>query len=110
LYGPPLQTSHLQHHQTSVSTSALANNPSFQLNMKRGCWRGRTLKRMFDGVAGARSVVEGRTSHQAEDGGPGLQQLCKSFMQSFVDLVNEMRELRSMQLLPADVIILRLHE
>jgi hypothetical protein len=27
-------------------------------------------------------------------------------MQSFVDLVNEMRELRSMQLLPADVIIL----
>ncbi|KAJ5963571.1 Leucine rich repeat 4 [Penicillium vulpinum] len=33
-------------------------------------------------------------------------QLCKSFMQSFVDLVNEMRELRSMQLLPADVIIL----
>ncbi|KAJ5214370.1 hypothetical protein N7449_001539 [Penicillium cf. viridicatum] len=33
LYGPPLQTPHLQHHQTSVSTSALANNPSFQFNM-----------------------------------------------------------------------------
>jgi hypothetical protein len=33
-------------------------------------------------------------------------QLCKSFMQSFVDLVNEMREVRSMQLLPSDVIIL----
>ncbi|KGO68510.1 Leucine rich repeat 4 [Penicillium italicum] len=33
LYGPPLQTQHLQHHQTSVSTSALTNNPSFQFNM-----------------------------------------------------------------------------
>lgn len=33
LYGPPLQTPHLQHHQTSVSTSALVNNPSFQFNM-----------------------------------------------------------------------------
>ncbi|KAJ6123853.1 Leucine rich repeat 4 [Penicillium samsonianum] len=33
LYGPPLQTPHLQHHQTSVSTSALTNNPSFQFNM-----------------------------------------------------------------------------
>jgi hypothetical protein len=33
-------------------------------------------------------------------------QLCKSFMQSFVDLVNEMREVRSMQLLPSDLIIL----
>ncbi|CDM27863.1 RAM signalling pathway, SOG2 [Penicillium roqueforti FM164] len=32
LYGPLLQASHLQHHQTSVSTSALTNNPSFQLN------------------------------------------------------------------------------
>ncbi|OQE36312.1 hypothetical protein PENCOP_c012G06718 [Penicillium coprophilum] len=32
-YGPPLQASHLQHHQTSVSTSALTNNPSYQLNM-----------------------------------------------------------------------------
>lgn len=33
-------------------------------------------------------------------------QLCKSFMQSFVDLVNEMREVRNMQLLPSDVVIL----
>lgn len=33
-------------------------------------------------------------------------QLCKSFMQSFVELVTEMREVRSMQLLPQDVIII----
>jgi len=33
-------------------------------------------------------------------------QLCKGFMQSFVDLVNEMREVRSMQLLPQDIIII----
>lgn len=33
-------------------------------------------------------------------------QLCKMFMQSFVDLVNDMREVRSMQLLPPDIIII----
>lgn len=33
-------------------------------------------------------------------------QLCKSFMQSFVDLVNDMREVRSMQLLPSEIITL----
>lgn len=33
-------------------------------------------------------------------------QLCKSFMQSFVELVTDMREVRSMQLLPQDVIII----
>ncbi|EPS28703.1 hypothetical protein PDE_03649 [Penicillium oxalicum 114-2] len=33
-------------------------------------------------------------------------QLCKTFMQSFVDLVTDMREVRSMQLLPGDVIII----
>lgn len=32
-------------------------------------------------------------------------QLCKTFMQSFVDLVTDMREIRSMQLLPPDIII-----
>ncbi|KAJ9215770.1 hypothetical protein DTO166G4_2607 [Paecilomyces variotii] len=32
-------------------------------------------------------------------------QLCKAFMQSFVDLVTDMRDLRSMQLLPPDIII-----
>ncbi|PKY02185.1 cell morphogenesis protein Sog2 [Aspergillus campestris IBT 28561] len=31
-------------------------------------------------------------------------QLCKGFMQSFVDLVTDMREVRSMQLLPPDMI------
>ncbi|KAJ5176266.1 uncharacterized protein N7482_002143 [Penicillium canariense] len=33
-------------------------------------------------------------------------QLCKTFMQSFVDLVTDMREVRSMQLLPGDVIVI----
>lgn len=33
-------------------------------------------------------------------------QLCKSFMQSFVELVTEMREVRSMQLLPQDIVII----
>lgn len=33
-------------------------------------------------------------------------QLCKTFMQSFVDLVTDMREIRSMQLLPPDIIII----
>ncbi|OJJ44704.1 hypothetical protein ASPZODRAFT_71386 [Penicilliopsis zonata CBS 506.65] len=33
-------------------------------------------------------------------------QLCKTFMQSFVDLVTDMREVRSMQLLPSDIIII----
>ncbi|KAJ5725742.1 uncharacterized protein N7483_007099 [Penicillium malachiteum] len=33
-------------------------------------------------------------------------QLCKSFMQSFVDFVNDMREVRSMQLLPQDIIVM----
>lgn len=33
-------------------------------------------------------------------------QLCKTFMQSFVDLVTDMREVRSMQLLPGDIIII----
>lgn len=33
-------------------------------------------------------------------------QLCKAFMQSFVDLVTDMREIRSMQLLPPDIIII----
>ncbi|KAJ5105450.1 hypothetical protein NUU61_002797 [Penicillium alfredii] len=32
--------------------------------------------------------------------------LCKTFMQSFVDLVTDMREVRSMQLLPGDIIII----
>lgn len=32
--------------------------------------------------------------------------LCKSFMQSFVELVTDMREVRSMQLLPQDVVII----
>ncbi|KAJ5635239.1 uncharacterized protein N7484_008552 [Penicillium longicatenatum] len=32
-------------------------------------------------------------------------QLCKSFMQSFVDLITDMREVRSMNLLPQDIII-----
>lgn len=32
-------------------------------------------------------------------------QLCKTFMQSFVDLVTDMREVRSMQLLPPDIIM-----
>lgn len=32
-------------------------------------------------------------------------QLCKTFMQSFVDLVTDMREVRSMQLLPSDIVI-----
>ncbi|KAJ5570952.1 hypothetical protein N7535_004612 [Penicillium sp. DV-2018c] len=32
--------------------------------------------------------------------------LCKSFMHSFVDLVNEMREVRSMRLLAPDIIVL----
>lgn len=33
-------------------------------------------------------------------------QLCKTFMQSFVDLVTDMREIRSMQLLPPDIVII----
>lgn len=33
-------------------------------------------------------------------------QLCKTFMQSFVDLVTDMREIRNMQLLPQDVIVI----
>ncbi|KAK1143091.1 RAM signaling network component [Aspergillus melleus] len=33
-------------------------------------------------------------------------QLCKGFMQSFVDLVTDMREVRSMHLLPSEIIIL----
>ena len=33
-------------------------------------------------------------------------QLCKTFMQSFVDLVTDMREVRGMQLLPSDLIVL----
>ncbi|PYH95187.1 cell morphogenesis protein Sog2 [Aspergillus ellipticus CBS 707.79] len=33
-------------------------------------------------------------------------QLCKTFMQSFVDLVTDMREVRSMQLLPGDIIVI----
>ena len=33
-------------------------------------------------------------------------QLCKAFMQSFVDLVTDMREVRSMHLLPQDIIII----
>lgn len=33
-------------------------------------------------------------------------QLCKAFMQSFVDLVTDMRDARSMQLLPSDIIIM----
>ncbi|KAJ5812193.1 hypothetical protein N7474_008494 [Penicillium riverlandense] len=33
-------------------------------------------------------------------------QLCKTFMQSFVELVTDMREVRSMQLLPGDIIII----
>ncbi|GKZ64796.1 RAM signaling network component [Aspergillus niger] len=33
-------------------------------------------------------------------------QLCKAFMQSFVDLVTDMREVRSMQLLPGDIIVI----
>lgn len=32
-------------------------------------------------------------------------QLCKTFMQSFIDFVQDMREVRSMQLLPPDIII-----
>lgn len=32
-------------------------------------------------------------------------QLCKAFMQSFVDLVTDMRDVRSMQLLPSEIII-----
>lgn len=33
-------------------------------------------------------------------------QMCKAFMQSFVDLVTDMREIRSMRLLPPDIIII----
>ncbi|KAJ5559893.1 hypothetical protein N7513_002292 [Penicillium frequentans] len=33
-------------------------------------------------------------------------QLCKGFMQSFVDLITDMREVRSMNLLPQDIIII----
>lgn len=33
-------------------------------------------------------------------------QLCKTFMHSFVDLVTDMREIRSMQLLPPDIVII----
>ncbi|KAJ5281558.1 hypothetical protein N7478_006930 [Penicillium angulare] len=33
-------------------------------------------------------------------------QLCKAFMQSFVDLVTDMREVRSMQRLPQDIVII----
>jgi hypothetical protein len=33
-------------------------------------------------------------------------QLCKTFMQSFVDLVTDMREVRNMQLLPPDIIMI----
>lgn len=33
-------------------------------------------------------------------------QLCKSFMQSFVELVTDMREVRSMHMLPSDVIVI----
>ncbi|KAH3269035.1 hypothetical protein KXW23_000071 [Aspergillus fumigatus] len=32
-------------------------------------------------------------------------QLCKAFMQSFVDLVTDMKEVRSMHLLPSDIIV-----
>lgn len=32
-------------------------------------------------------------------------QLCKTFLQSFVDLVQDMREVRSMQLLPPDIVV-----
>ncbi|CAG7930416.1 unnamed protein product [Penicillium olsonii] len=52
------------------------------------------------------------SSMKIKEPGGGLRnqrefwQLCKSFMHSFIDLVNEMREARSMQLLPSDVIIL----
>lgn len=33
-------------------------------------------------------------------------QLCKTFMQSFVDFVTDMKEVRSMQLLPQDIVII----
>jgi hypothetical protein len=33
-------------------------------------------------------------------------QLCKSFMQSFVDLVTDMREVRNMHLLPSEIIVI----
>ncbi|PYI06631.1 cell morphogenesis protein Sog2 [Aspergillus sclerotiicarbonarius CBS 121057] len=33
-------------------------------------------------------------------------QLCKAFMQSFVDLVTDMREVRGMQLLPGDLVVI----
>ncbi|KAF9887850.1 RAM signaling network component [Aspergillus nanangensis] len=33
-------------------------------------------------------------------------QTCKAFMQSFVDLVTDMREVRNMQLLPSDIIVI----
>lgn len=33
-------------------------------------------------------------------------QLCKTFMQSFVDLVTDMREVRNMQLLPQDIVVI----
>lgn len=52
------------------------------------------------------------SSMKVKEPGGGLRnqrefwQLCKTFMQSFVDLVTDMREVRSMQLLPGDIIII----
>ncbi|KAJ5304835.1 uncharacterized protein N7443_004495 [Penicillium atrosanguineum] len=52
------------------------------------------------------------SSMKVREPGGGLRnqrefwQLCKGFMQSFVDLVTDMREVRSMQLLPQDIIII----
>ncbi|KAJ5112283.1 hypothetical protein N7532_000328 [Penicillium argentinense] len=52
------------------------------------------------------------SSMKVKEPGGGLRnqrefwQLCKTFMQSFVDLVTDMREVRSMQLLPSDIIII----
>ncbi|KAJ5907768.1 hypothetical protein N7495_000450 [Penicillium taxi] len=49
---------------------------------------------------------------QVKDPNGGLRnqrdfwQLCKSFMQSFVDLVTDLREVRNMQLLPSNIIII----
>lgn len=52
------------------------------------------------------------SSMKVREPGGGLRnqrefwQLCKAFMQSFLDLVTDMREARSMQLLPQDIIII----
>ncbi|CAI7645538.1 unnamed protein product [Penicillium manginii] len=52
------------------------------------------------------------SSMKVKEPGGGLRnqrefwQLCKTFMQSFVDLVTDLREVRSMQLLPGDIIII----